>query len=59
MIKFKKISLKKCSWSFCMGSLPSMLGVLLDNTTSTAFGHQFSLSLHNSAHFDAVKHGLA
>ncbi len=24
IIIFLKISLKKCSWSFCMGSLPSM-----------------------------------
>jgi hypothetical protein len=35
------------------------LGALLDNTTSAAFGHQFSLALHEGAHFDAVKRGLA
>ena len=35
------------------------LGILLDNTTSAAFGHQFSLALHEGAHFDAVKRGLA
>jgi hypothetical protein len=37
------------------------LGILLDSTTSAAFGHQFSLALHwhEGAHFDAVKRGLA
>jgi hypothetical protein len=35
------------------------LGTLLDNTTSAAFGHQFSLALHEGAHFDAVKRGFA
>jgi hypothetical protein len=34
-------------------------GVLLDNTTCATFGHQFSLSLYEGAHFDAVKRGLA
>ncbi len=35
------------------------LGVLLDNNTSAACWHQFFLVLHEGAHFDAVKRGLA
>jgi hypothetical protein len=35
------------------------LGVLLDNTTSAAFGHQFILALTDGSHFHTGKRGLA
>jgi hypothetical protein len=35
------------------------LGVLLDNTTSAAFGHQFVLALAEGSHFHPGKRGLA
>ena len=32
---------------------------LLDHATAAPFGHQFTLALHDGAHFDAVRRGLA
>ena len=32
---------------------------LLDHATAAPFGHQFTLVLHDGAHFDAVRRGLA
>ncbi len=35
--KLKKISLKKCSWSFCMGSLQSMMPILFHSLHHALF----------------------